>query len=294
MKIRLTPFLPILSFQPALMQILGDHMYFTLSQNNGLAYQYQPSANKNGCTFVCFNPLTGDKAMWEDGIGPDLMKAGHGVLTWNLRGQAGSNFSPGEISEANIVADAQRLIAEVAPQNPIFVGLSVGGLNAAKAYLSHNITMVKGFVFINTLRTIGPRLAWINAALVRLAETGDLDLLRDVYLPLLLNEDWQTDNRADFLKSGPYSPIAPDDGALHLLKAGEATSWDVNWADIKVPVLNITGLQDRIFRDNIVIEKMLECFADVKAVQYANAGHMIPSEDPKRLTRDLIQFTETL
>ncbi len=130
--------------------------------------------------------------------------------------------------------------------------------------------------------------------MVRLAETGGLDLLRDVYLPLLLNENWQTDNRAGFLKNGVYTPIATDDGALHLLKAGEATSWDVNWHDIKIPVLNITGLQDRIFRDDSVIEKMLECFADVKALQYANAGHMIPSEDPNRLARDLIQFAKTL
>jgi pimeloyl-ACP methyl ester carboxylesterase len=269
-------------------------MYFTLSQNNGLAYQYQPPAHKNDCTFVCFNPLTGDKAMWEDGIGPDLIKAGHGVLTWNLRGQAGSDFTQGEISQANIVTDAVRLIAEVVPQNPVFVGLSVGGLYAAKAYLLHQIASVKGFVLINTLRSIGPRLDWINAALVRLAQTGGLDLLRDVYLPLLLNEDWQADNRADFLKSGPYTPIATDDGALHLLKAGAATSWDVNWQDIKVPVLNITGMQDRIFRDDSVIEKMLECFADVKAVQYANAGHMIPGEDPGRLAGDLIKFVETL
>jgi len=269
-------------------------MYFKLSENNGLTYQYQPPVDENGYTLVCFNPLTGDKAMWEDGIGPDLIKAGHGVLTWNLRGQAGSDFTPGEISQANIVADAARLIAEVAPQNPVFVGLSVGGLYAAKAYISHQITTVKGFVFINTLRTIGPRLEWVNAALVRLAQTGGLDLLRDVYLPLLLNEGWQSDNRASFLKNDAYKPIDANDGSLHLLKAGAATSWDVNWQDIKVPVLNITGMQDRIFRDDSVIEKMLSLFENVKAVQYANAGHMIPSEDPKRLARDLIQFAETL
>ena len=33
--------------------------------------------------------------------------------------------------------------------------------------------------------------------------------------------------------------------------------WDVDWAGLAVPVLNVTGLQDRIFRDDAVISGLL-------------------------------------
>ena len=44
-----------------------------------------------------------------------------------------------------------------------------------------------GLVLINTLRVDNPRLEWINDAVVRAAETGGLDLLRDLFAPLLFN-----------------------------------------------------------------------------------------------------------
>jgi hypothetical protein len=47
-----------------------------------------------------------------------------------------------------------------------------------------------GLVLINTLRREGPRLKWIGDALVRAVEVGGLPLFRDLFLPLLMNEDW--------------------------------------------------------------------------------------------------------
>ncbi len=271
-------------------------MFLVLKDDDGLSYEYQAPRNAAGLTFVCFNPLTGDKAMWESGIGPGLTAQGHGLLTWNLRGQAGSPFTAGEIYPDAIVADARRLLEAVEPQNPVFVGLSVGGLYAAKLHLGQDGDgyPCRGFVLINTLREIGPRLSWINAALVRLAETGGLDLLRDVYTPLLLGEDWQAENRGAFLKPGGYTPSSQIDGAWHLLKAGEDTLWDVDWARVSTPVLNITGLQDRIFRDEAVIAGLLQRFRNVRALEYADAGHMVPVETPARLVRDLLEFSEDL
>ena len=44
------------------------------------------------------------------------------------------------------------------------------------------------------LRRDGPRLKWIGDALVRAVEVGGLDLFRDLFLPLLVNEKWLDDN----------------------------------------------------------------------------------------------------
>ena len=269
-------------------------MFLALTDDDGLSHEYRAPQNADGFTFVCFNPLTGDKAMWEAGIGPGLAEGGHGLLTWNLRGQADSPFTAGEIHPDSIVADARRLLEAVKPRNPVFVGLSVGGLYAAKLHLGGNGYACRGLVLINTLREIGPRLSWINAALVRLAETGGLELLRDAYSPLLLGQDWQAENRGNFLKAGGYAPLSQGDGAWHLLKAGEDTVWDVEWSGLGVPVLNITGRQDQIFRDDAVIARLLGQFRNVRAVEYADAGHMVPAEAPARLARDLVEFAAGL
>ena len=269
-------------------------MFMVLSPHNGLSYKYQIPNNLDGFTFVCFNPLTGDKTMWETGIGERLIRQGHGLLTWNLRGQIDSPFSIGEIHQDNIVNDSISLLKKVKPQNPVFIGMSIGGLYATKVHLNKNGYSCRGLVLINTLRKIGPRLSWINTALLRLVETGGLDLLRDVYSPFLFGEKWQKQNRKSFLKSSCYTPNKKNDGVWHLLRAGENTTWDVNWNKIDVPILNITGLQDQVFRNDEVITELLAQLQNVKVIEYADAGHMIPIETPKKLTQDILKFTERL
>jgi pimeloyl-ACP methyl ester carboxylesterase len=78
------------------------------------------------------------------------------------------------------------------------------------------------------------------------------------------------------------------------LRAGENTTWDVNWNKIDVPILNITGLQDQVFRNDEVITELLAQLQNVKVIEYADAGHMIPIETPKKLTQDILKFTERL
>ncbi len=276
------------------MEIKNNTTFMALSPHNGLSYKYIAPNSADGFTFVCFNSLTGDRTMWETGIGAKFINQGHGLLTWNMRGQANSPFSNGEIHEDNIVADAIRLLKKVEPQNPVFIGLSVGGLYAAKVHLGKESYPCLGLVLINTLRKINSRLSWINKSLVRLVETGGLDLLRDVYSPLLFGEKWQAQNRENFLKSYSYTPIKKNDGAWHLLKAGENTMWNVNWETINVPVFNITGLQDQIFRNDKVIAEMLTEFQNIKSIEYKDAGHMIPVEIPEQLAKDILKFIERL
>ncbi len=54
--------------------------FIELSPHNGLSYKYQTPNSIDGFTFVCFNPLTGDKTMWETGIGERFIKQGQRKL----------------------------------------------------------------------------------------------------------------------------------------------------------------------------------------------------------------------
>ena len=111
-------------------------MHLVLSDHDRLYYRHHAPAHAGAPTFVFVNALTGSTDAWEAAVAPALREAGFGTLSWNFRGQADSPFAPGlELTDAVITADLQRLLAELAPARPVLVGLSIGGLYAARAVL---------------------------------------------------------------------------------------------------------------------------------------------------------------
>ncbi len=265
---------------------------FDLSPGNSLSYDHVAPAD-GGFTFVCFNALTGDKSMWTTGIGPVLQGKGHGLLTYDLRGQADSPFTFEAVDEATIVADALALLDHVRPARPVHVGLSIGGLFALKAHLS-GAGAAEGLVLINTLRRAGQRLDWLNDAVARAAQVGGLDLLRDLFAPLLFNEEWQAQNRANFLHDRPYAPLPANDGALILLKSGATADWDVPYEAVDAPVLAVTGLQDHVFLEPADVAALCARIPNVERIDMGDAGHMIPAERPEALAHAILNFAGRL
>ena len=106
-----------------------------LSPGNTLSYEYVAPSDA-GKTFVCFNALSGDMGMWTSSIGDVLKANGHGWLIYNLRGQAGSDYTITAFTEKQIVEDAMALLDEVRPVRPVHVGLSIGGAFGIKAHLA--------------------------------------------------------------------------------------------------------------------------------------------------------------
>jgi pimeloyl-ACP methyl ester carboxylesterase len=264
---------------------------FKLGPQDSLYYEYEKPETEKGFSFIFFNALTGETGNWEAVIGPKLRAAGHGTLTYNLRGQVKSRFSSGlKLDVDLIVNDAIELLNEVRPPRPIMVGLSIGGLFAARAWLKGAEAL--GLVLINTLRKDGPRLRWIGDALVRAAEVGGLDLFRDLYLPLLMNDNWLEANRSNFLKSGPsYAALSPDSGHYKLLaEAGREADWDLPYERLNLPVLVVTGLQDHVFLEIDVVEDHFSRLPNGRRIDMPDAGHLIPAERPEALADSLLSF----
>ncbi len=263
-----------------------------LDNQNGLFYLHTPPRSADGRTFVFFNALTGDTGMWEGSIGGSLREQGHGTLSFNFRGQTNSPFKPGTALTAElIVDDARQLLCQLAPEKVILTGLSIGGLFAAQAWLN-GLTGIDchGLVLINTLRCDGPRLRWINDALVRCVQLGGLELFRDLYAPLLFNQDWQASNRDKFLGKTGYTPLGEETGHFNLLKNAGATNWDIPYEQLTLPVLLITGLQDRVFLDLQDVDTLAARIPGVERVDLDNAAHLLPAERPAELVELLLKF----
>ena len=264
----------------------------TINSQNALFYLYNAPTAPEGKTFVFFNALTGDTGMWEESIGDILRSRGHGTLSFNFRGQADSPFGQNiRITADLIVDDARRLLNHVKPKNVVLAGLSIGGLFAARTW-HEGIDGIDcdGLVMINTLRREGPRLKWINDALVRCVEIGGLDMFRDLYAPLLFNEEWQETNRHAFLKPEHYTPISKKSGHYNLLSNAGTANWNFPYEELALPVLLVTGLQDHVFLDLAIVDELSARIPNAERIDMENAAHLLPAERPQELAGILSDF----
>lgn len=264
-----------------------------LGPEDGIAYEHVPPAGPGGCTFVFVNAITGDIAQWRP-LGAALRAEGHGTLAWNFRGQAGSRFAPGtRLDLPLIVADLRRLLETLRPVRPVLVGLSIGGLYAARAILDG--AEAHALVLLNTLRKPGVRLDWLNAAVVRVMEVAGPLLMRDLMSPLLFGPTWLAAHRAEcLLPDTRYLPLDPASGQMELLRRMGEADWAVPWERLDLPTLVVSGLCDRVFYDASDVAELAARLPRARRVDLEDAGHMLPVEAPDRLAAALLAFAREL
>ena len=265
-----------------------------LGPNDGLYYEHNHPATAEAPTFVFVNPITGSVDIWQTEVAPALRDSGYGTLAYNFRGQADSPYEAGSVLNDQLISsDLAQLIQTLDINRPILVGLSIGGLFAMQAHLSG--VDAAGLVLLNTLRTIGPRIAWINDAVVRAMDVGGPQLMGDIMTPLIWGPKWLAANRNNFLQEdSEYTPMDKNSGAYNLLSHMGEANWEVAYEDIRCPVLVVMGLQDRVFYDAEVVTKLMQRIPKVQRIDIPHAGHMLPLEVPRELIPALEQFAANL
>ena len=259
-----------------------------IDQNNAIFYLHTPPSREAAPTFVFVNALTGSTDHWEAHVAPHLRDLGFGTLTYNFRGQTDSPFSPDlELTNDVIVDDICRLMDDLKPANPILVGLSIGGLFAAQARAKG--APADALVFLNTLRVIGPRIAWVNDALPHYVDIGGVEMYMGAMMPMIVNPDFLTKLRPNFLKGG-YEPLDPAHGHANLMRNSPAANWNFDWSSLDLPVLSITGEHDRVFRDPEVIDRLFATLPEGERLDWSHAGHLLPLEVPEDLAVALADF----
>lgn len=260
----------------------------TLAPDDALHFEHQEPTRDGAPTFVFVNALTGSTAAWEAVVAPRLRTGGFGTLSYNFRGQEGSSFTAGtELTPDLIVDDLCRLLEVRRPRNAILTGLSIGGLFAAQAVLQG--APARGLVLLNTLREIGPRIAWVNDAMEVIVGAGGVPLFMDALFPLLVNQEFATQMRGNFLKGG-YVPMDPAHGHMNLMRNARATDWDIAYDKLTLPTLVITGHQDRVFLDAEVVDRLYKRLPDARREDWPDAGHLLPLERPDKLADSLARF----
>ena len=260
----------------------------TIDGENELYYLHTPPGRDGAPTFVFVNALTGTTDHWEAVVAPALREKGFGTLSYNFRGQTESPFAPGtELTPELIVEDIVRICRELGPARPVLVGLSIGGLFAAQAIRAG--VDAAGLVFLNTIREIGPRIAWVNDALPVFARTTGIPMYMDASFPMIVNPEFLEKARPNALK-GQIAPLPPEHGHMNLMRNSVKADWAFPWETLALPVLNVTGHCDRVFLDVEVLDRVTAAMPDVRRLDWQDCGHLVPLERPDRLADALAEF----
>jgi 3-oxoadipate enol-lactonase len=265
-----------------------------IDADNGLYYELDRPTTAGAPTFVFVNAITGDTSMWQAEIGPALRAAGFGTLCYNFRGQANSPYSADmKLDQGVIVGDLARIVTALEIDKPALVGLSIGGLFAANAYLQG--LGAAGIVLINTLRRIGPRIDWMNAGTLRMMQVAGPNLMRDIMTPLIFGPKYLAAHRHEFLQPDTaYEPLPADSGPYNLITWMGAADWNIDYGKLDCPTLVLTGPHDRIFYDADVVDELFARLPNATRIDMPEAGHMLPVELPEAFVAALKEFAGSL
>ena len=252
---------------------------------------HRPESGKH--TFLFLNSMGATTDVWEGNIAPLLRSQGYGTLSIDYRGQGNSRYGKNAVLEpSEIIADICRVSEAIAPVRPIMVGLSIGGLFGAHAWLQG--AKADGMVFVNTLRKANAQVEWINALEARLIAMGGMPLVLDVLRPILSGREELERLRSTHLLEEGYTPWAADHPRRRLADGANNSDWNLPYEKLTLPTLVLTGLHDRLFRIQEDVDELVARLPNPEVLTYADGGHSLHAEHPERFVEDIVAFAQSL
>ena len=92
-------------------------------------------------------------------------------------------------------------------------------------------------------------------------------------------------------------PLAAGISAARQARAsveGRDADWDLAYEELSVPVLVVTGLQDHVFLEPEIVDRLAERLPTARRLDLPEAGHLIPAEQPERMADLLLSFAEEM
>ena len=178
------------------------------------------------------------------------------------------------------------------PINIVLVGLSIGGLYAILA-LQKGIKSL-GIVLINTLRKNSLRLKWINQTMVNVARYGGTSLLMDFNMPVIASPQLLEKMLPNALNPDNYKPLDESSGIFNLMQGSLTANWNIDWSNIEVPALIMTGHYDKVYRNPDDIDELAGLIKNVERIELVDCGHLIPLEKPDIFTNCINNFVKKL
>lgn len=229
----------------------------------------------------------GDSLRFWDPVAPALA-AHHCVMRWDVRGFGASDRPPGPYSAALFAADLAALLDALQLERVHLGGLSMGGVIAQRFALDFP-ERLRSLILCSTSSEIA---AQATANWRRLADaveqrgfgSGARDASRSFAEAFAARHPEVV--AAAGRQTAGNDPLAYAAAARAMSDYG----WTAELARVRVPVLILQGLADRLTPPGGSV-KMQRALPAARLLMFADTGHSLPVERPERFAAAVLGFT---
>ena len=252
---------------------------------NGADLHFVDQGPKDGPALVFANSLGTDLRLW-DALLPYL-PAGLRLVRMDKRGHGLSEATPSPYSIEQLADDAAALIARLELRDPVFVGLSIGGLIGQSLALRHDV--LRGLVIANSAAKIGDPELW-NGRIATVQKDGI------AAISAATMERWFSPTFRETPAVGLWRRMLerqPPDGYVGCCQAIAAADYRDHVPRLGIPVQLVAGSLDGATPPEVVRATA----ALIKGADYAEidgAGHLPCVEAPAAFAAILTQFLERI
>ena len=116
--------------------------------------------------------------------------------------------------------------------------------------------------------------------MVNVARYGGTSLLMDFNMPVIASPQLLEKMKPNALNPDNYKPLDENSGIFKLMQGSLTADWNLDWSNIKVPTLIMTGHYDKVFRNPDDIDELAGLIKMSERLELADCGHLIPIEKP--------------
>ena len=244
---------------------------------NGVVLHVQDLGPAERPALVFANSLGTDFRIWDEVVARLADK--FRIVLYDKRGHGLSEMGDSPYSIDDHVADLAALLDDLAVENAIVCGLSVGGL-IAQGLTASRPELVSGLILCDTAHKIGTPEAW--AERMAAIEDGGIASIADAILERWFTEDFRESDPIALTGWHAMLTRTPKEGYLGTCAALRDADFTEEAKQIKVPTLCVVGEEDGATPPELM-RRTADLIPGAGYEVIAGAGHLPCIEQPAAL-----------
>ena len=247
---------------------------------------YRAEGPASSTALVFSNSLGSDLRIWDRVVGqlPTDLR----VVRYDQRGHGLSDAPAIPYTVESLAADLAGLLDQLGVTNAIVCGLSVGGM-IAQSVAAARPDLVKGLILCDTAHKIGTRESW-QARIDQVSKIG-LEPIADGIVERWFSPGFRDDHQAEFRGWRNMLLRTNSTGYLGTCAALRDADLTKQTSELRVPALCLCGAKDQGTTPRLMRE-LAALIPDARLEIIDQAGHLPCLEQPERMARHIVEFTQ--